>query len=84
LAVTGLITKLLLAGVVTKYKGDLAFTEIFGKYVYFYAISNPVKVGNISGWRDMLAGFNSRLSRLSIAEVAAVAILLDYHLNQTM
>jgi hypothetical protein len=84
LAVPGLIAKLLRAGVITRHKGDLAFTEIFGKYVYSYAVSNPVKVESISGWREILTGFNSRLSGLSVAEVAAVAILLDYHLNATM
>lgn len=81
LAVTGLIAKMVLAGVVTKYKGDLAFTDSFGKYVFLCASREPLKMASVTGWRDMLAAFNPKLSGLSAEEVAAVAMLLFYHLN---
>jgi hypothetical protein len=81
LAIPGLIAKLILAGVITKNNDDLAFTEEFGKHVYSYAIANPVKIGSVSGWQDILVRFNLRLSRLCTNEVAAVPVLLDYHLH---
>ena len=81
LAVPGLVAKMVRAGVVTKHKRDLAFTDIFGKHVYVYVSREPLKMQSISGWRDMLAAFNPGLSRLSAEEVAAVATLLFYHLN---
>jgi hypothetical protein len=84
LAVPGLIAKLLDADVVTKDNGDLAFTETFGKHVYTFASGSPDKIGNLSGWREMLDGFNPALSNLSTEEVAAVSILLDYQLNRML
>ena len=71
------------AGAVTKQDDDLAFTVDFGAYLYGYVSANPAKIGSISGWRDILSGYNDTFKDLSNDEVAAVAILLDYHLNET-
>ena len=82
MAITGLVAKLVSAGAVTNQNNDLAFTVNFGAYVYGYASANRDKMGNISGWRDMLSGYNDEFKDLSNDEVAAVAILLDFHLNE--
>lgn len=82
MAVTGLVAKLVSSGAVKKQDGDLTFTVDFGAYLYGYASANPAKIGSISGWRDMLSGYNDTFKDLSNDEVAAVAILLDYHLNE--
>lgn len=84
LAITGLVSKLVSAGAVAKQKdNDLVFTVNFGAYVYGYASANRDKIGNLSGWREMLSGYCDSFKDLSNDEVAAVAVLLDYHLNET-
>ena len=77
------MAKLVSAGAVKKQHKDLAFTVEFGAYVYGYASANRDKIGNLSGWREMLSGYSNSFKDLSNDEVAAVAVLLDYHLNET-
>lgn len=83
LSVTGLVAKLISAGAVKKQRRDVTFTVKFGAYLYGYASANPDKIGSVSGWREMLSGFNPSFACLSNDEVASIAILLDYHLNET-
>ena len=58
LTITALITKLIAAGVVRKKDGDVAFTVKFGTYLYRYPSASPAKIGTLSGWREMLTGYN--------------------------
>ena len=75
--------KLVSTGAVTKQNNDLAFTVNFGAYVYTYASANRDKMGTVSGWRDMLSGFNEAFKSLSNDETAAIVKLLEYHLKET-
>ena len=71
------------AGAVKEQDKDLVFTVEFGAYVYSYAIANRDKIGNLSGWREMLSDYSDSFKDLSNDEVTGIAVLLNYHLNET-
>lgn len=82
-SISGLVEKMILAGVVEKQDGDLAFTTAFGDYLYDYARRNPEKIGTVRDWLDILYGFNITLVDLSAKEVAALIQLLAYYFDAT-
>lgn len=84
MAIIGLVSKLISAGVVAKQKdNDLVFTVNSGAYVYGYASANRDKIGNLSAWREMLSGYSDSFKDLSNDEAGGIAVLLDYHLHET-
>lgn len=80
LAVNGLMHKLFASGVAERRATDVAFTDSFGTYITRYASSNPVAIGTVSGWREMLGSFDGSLSFLTAEEISAIIVLLDLYL----
>lgn len=83
LTINGLVTKMIATGVIRRKNRDIVFTVKFGAYLYGYASTSPLKIGNLSGWRDLLAGYNPSFRDLSNDEAAAIAVLIDYHASKT-
>ena len=72
--------KLLVSGVAERRATDIAFTNGFGSYITQYASNDPMRIGTVNGWREMLGSFDSNLSSLTADEIAAIIVLLDQYL----
>lgn len=77
-----MISKLLAANVLDRRNGDITFTSAFARHILSCAESNPAMRGTVSEWRDIFTRFNSNLSDLTVDEVSAVLVLMDYQLSK--
>lgn len=77
-----MISKLLAANVLGRKNGDIAFTSAFGKHLLSCTENNPAMRGTVSEWHDIFTTFNSDLSDLTVDEVSAILVLLDYQLSK--
>lgn len=82
MATSGLITKLIRAGVIERRISELRFTPDFCSHLGQYDPSECLKDGEIKSWRNMLRDFASELNSLSDEEVSITITLLDYFLNE--
>ena len=78
MSITGLIPKLIAAGVVEKHPDRLAFTFSFDSYLVWHSERNKTKSGSLEDWGEMLRGYSHALESLSGEEVSAFIILLQY------
>jgi hypothetical protein len=80
---TGLIEKLLAAGVVEKRTDDLKFSDDFCKHLVYcnrnYGFNGG---GTLEVWRQIMVKFKSGLDGLSDKEIATTIVLLDYFLDR--
>jgi hypothetical protein len=80
---TGLIEKLLAAGVVEKRTEDLKFSDDFCKHLVYCNRNYGFKGGGtLEIWRQIMVKFKSGLNDLSDKEIATTIVLLDYFLDR--
>jgi hypothetical protein len=80
---TGLIEKLLAAGVVEKRTDDLKFSDDFCKHLVYCNRNYGFKGGGtLEVWRQIMVKFKSGLDGLSDKEIATTIVLLDYFLDR--
>lgn len=80
-ATEGLITKLIIKGVIETKCGELRFTDAFCSHLARYSPEDSFKAGQIRGWRKMFQEFTPALGSLSNEEIEKAIVFLDYFLN---
>jgi hypothetical protein len=80
---SGLIEKLLVAGVIEKKIHELKFTDNFCKHLVHCNHTYGFKGGGtLELWRKILVEFDAKLDSLSDKEIATTIVLLDYFLDK--
>lgn len=75
---SGIVGKLIAAGVVARRQDEFYFTDEFFDHL---VSSNPeqyIKAGQLKGWRVILSYFNPGLLSLSDVEISKTVALFDY------
>ena len=80
-AAEGLITKLIIKGVIETRGSELRFTDAFCSHLAHYSPEDCFKAGKNQGWRKMFQEFKPALGSLHDDEIAITIALLDYFLN---
>ncbi|MCI0565522.1 MAG: hypothetical protein MN733_44225, partial [Nitrososphaera sp.] len=80
---SGLIEKLLVAGVIEKRIHELKFTDGFCKHLVYCNHTYGFKGGGtLEVWRKIIVEYDAKLEALSDKEIATTIVLLDYFLDK--